>query len=320
LEYDIYTCGIYKGGITIQKSQPSRTAQSVATNILLLSQDPVFCKLIVPEAVAPTRWFLEAFPGLGGKFFQLFDLPMIRTSLQFIENLTLPGLSIHIALRKRWIEEQTVSAFRNGCTQVVILGAGFDTLAYRLHRQFSQVRWWEIDHPATQQVKRQALDQHDGIAANLILTPVDFEEQTLTYTLQQLPDYNRQAATLFIAEGLLMYLSETEVKELLQAIYENSGSGSSLIGTLLKPAPDGGLTIPGASRLVDLRLQLMGEPYRWGLAPTAMPAFFKTHGFQPLEIINAQKIISQYLSGKDVEVPLPEGEYFFRAERMNHLE
>jgi methyltransferase (TIGR00027 family) len=282
----------------------------------LLSQDPVLGKLVAEKAIAPTRWFLEAFPGLSGQFFKFLDLPMIRTGLQFIENLTLPGLSIHIALRKCWIEEQTLSALRWGCTQVIILGAGFDTLAYRLHRQFPRVYWWEIDHPATQQVKRQALDQHGGVAPNLILTPLDFGQQTLHNTLQQLPAYYTHLTTLFIAEGLLMYLTEKEVVELLQAVYENSGPGSSLIGSLLKPAPNGQLTIPGASRLVDLRLQLMGEPYRWGLAPTAMPAFFGAHGFKPLEIINSKKIIPQYLPKEDAGVSLPEGEYFFRTKRM----
>jgi methyltransferase (TIGR00027 family) len=285
-----------------------------------LSKDPIFGKLVASEAVAPTRWFLEAFPGLSGQLSKLIDLPLIRACLESIENLTIPGISIHIALRKCWFEEQVLKLINRGCSQVIVLGAGFDTLAYRLHRQFPGVRWWEIDHPATQQVKSQALDQHGQVAQNLILTPVDFEQQTLHDTLEQLPDYNIHAATLFIAEGLLMYLTEAEVKKLLQDIYLNSGPNTYLVGSLLKPDTNGQLVISGSSPLVDLRLQLMGEPYRWGLASTDMSAFFTEYGFKPLETVNAKQIITHYLPNVEgSKVTLPEGEYFFWAERMNMI-
>jgi O-methyltransferase involved in polyketide biosynthesis len=113
-----------------------------------------------------------------------------------------------------------------------------------------------------------------------------------------------------------MYLTETDVKELLQAIYVNSRPGSFLVGTLLKPAANGQLVIPGTSRLVDLRLQIMGEPYQWGLAPKDTSAFFTEFGFKVLEIVNDKNLLAQYLPDVESRVSLPEGEYFFRASQI----
>lgn len=283
--------------------------------ILLISQDPVFGKLVAKEAIAPTRWFMQSFPGPFSELYKLFDLPLIRTLYESIENLTAPGISLHNALRKCWIEKQTISIISSECKQVIVLGAGFDTLVYRMHQRFPEVHWWEIDHPATQEVKRRALTQHGQVGENFVLTPADFTQQTINNILEQLPDYDKASATLFIAEGLLMYLNETEVKELLTAIYVNSCPGSSIIGSLLQPTADGRLVMPGTNRLVDLRLELMGEPYRWGLSPEDMPAFFEEHGFKTIGVTNDKLLISEYLPEQS-EVSLPDGEYFFRAIRL----
>lgn len=302
-----------QGGIIIQTSQPSQTAQAVAMGVLFLSQDPLLGKLVAPDAVAPTRWFIQAFPGWFAEFYKLFDLPLVRTLYQSIEKMTFPGISIHNALRKCWLEEQTISIIADNCKQVIALGAGFDTLAYRLHHLFPEVRWWEVDHPATQQVKERALSEHGDVKPNLSFAPLDFTQQTLQNLLENLADFNAGETTLFIAEGLLMYLRETEVIDLLHAIHTYSGSKSILLGSVLKPAADGRLAIPGTSPLVDVRLQIMGEPYRWGLAPENIPAFFAAQGFNATEIIGDQELISRYIPEQSKTIKYLESEYLFRA-------
>jgi methyltransferase (TIGR00027 family) len=293
--------------------QPSRTAQSVAMGILFLSQDPVFGKLVAAEAVDPTRWFLQPLFGPFGELYKLFDLPFLRTLYQSIENLASPGISLHNALRKCWIEEQALSMISEDCKQIIVLGAGFDTLVYRLHHRFPEVHWWEIDHPATQEVKRQALTGHGHVGDNFRLTAVDFTNQTLADVLDKLPGYDSALTTLFIMEGLLMYLNEIEVKELLGAIHLHSCSGSLILGSLLQPSADGRLVMPGTSPLVALKLQLINEPYRWGIAPADMPGFFEKYGFKSLGLTTDRELIAEYLPEQKSKVSLPGGEYFFKA-------
>ncbi|MCG8349161.1 MAG: SAM-dependent methyltransferase [Chloroflexales bacterium] len=294
------------------RNRPSRTAQSVAMNVLLLSYDPVFGRLVPPDVAAPTRWCLEA---AVGRFVVLFDIPLFRIYARYIERTTIPGIAVHNVTRKRWIEDKAREAITLGCSQVVVLGAGYDTLAYRLHRQFSQVHWWEIDHPATQRCKRVALDRHGGVQRNLQLLPVDFTRQTLATVLQSTAGYDREAVSLFIAEGVLMYLTATEASDLLQAVHDHSGPHSRIVGTALAPAPDGRLAIQGASERVNRQLQRAGEPFHWGLARAALPAFLAAHAFRAIEITPVRAVLPQYLSAVPDDMQLPEGEYLFYAER-----
>src|SRR5438876_10636291 len=67
-----------------------------------------------------------------------------------IERITIPGILLHYALRKKCIAKLARSALANGGTQVVVIGAGFDPLSSELRREFPTALSWEIVHPATQ--------------------------------------------------------------------------------------------------------------------------------------------------------------------------
>lgn len=291
-------------------SKPSLTAQSVASNILLLANDPVFGKLIPPEATAPTRWFLEATPGGLGKITAALDHPLLRTLAQVVERLSIPGISVHNAVRKCWIEEQVRKSLDTGISQVVVLGAGFDTMAYRLHRLFPQVLWLEIDHPATLQVKETALAEHDSPADNYHLLANDFTKQSLTELLEKTKVYNHRLNTVFIMEGLLMYLPETEVRRLFKAVHRSSGSGSELVGTALEQKSRNDPT-----GLNHIKLQLIGEPYLWRIGPEKFPGFLRDHGFRMVESKQDREIIHHYLPDLQGEVTLPGEEFFFTAKK-----
>ena len=75
------------------------------------------------------------------------------------ESLTHPGILAHYWHRKRWIESRCRVAIKEGVTHVVVIGAGFDTLALRLAGEFPDVRWIELDHPATQGAKQRGLNR-----------------------------------------------------------------------------------------------------------------------------------------------------------------
>ncbi|MEM8535328.1 MAG: SAM-dependent methyltransferase [Chloroflexota bacterium] len=300
----------------MKEHKPSRTALSVAANLLMLSYDPTFGPLVSQTAIEPTRWCLRSLPGLSGRMTALFEYPWMRAYMRRIEQSIVPGVSIHTAVRKRWIEEQVSHEINHGCTQVIVLGAGFDTLAYRLHDQFRNVRWWEIDHPATHQVKRQALTTHGNLQPNLTLIPVDFTQKSLTNVLATTPLYDPQARTIFIAEGLLMYLEESDVRTLLHTIHTSSGPNSTIVGSILAPKPDGRLGVQKASWFVDLGLKLAGEPFKWGVAPDDLPVFMNDNAFENVKAARTSVVVHSYLAVPS-HVTLYEGEYLFLARRKN---
>lgn len=93
------------------------------------------------------------------------------------------ALRAFLVARSRYAEDKLKQAVEGGVEQYVLLGAGLDTFAYR--NPYPQLRVFEIDHPATQQWKRQLL-QHNGIAIpdSITYTPVDFERQSLSAQLR----------------------------------------------------------------------------------------------------------------------------------------
>lgn len=180
-----------------------------------------------------------------------------------IERATVPGIMRHYATRKQCIALLAREAVRDEIVQVVILGAGFDSLALALHAEFANAQFWEIDHPATQRHKEAALETVDRnrfhfLAANL--SAVDLEKASLVAT-----GFRLEQKTLWIAEGLFMYFSERIVLHLLEQARKMSAPGSRFIFTFMEPDSEGRVRFRSQTRLVDLWLRFQGEPFRWGI-------------------------------------------------------
>src|SRR5215204_3821189 len=111
-----------------------------------------------------------------------------------------------ITARERYIDDFLKACLNEGLDQVVILGAGFDTRAYRI-AGIETTRVFEIDHPATQQIKQDRLQKViDPLPDHVTFIPVDFDTDTLAERLLA-SSYNEQGKTLFIWQGVTMYLT-----------------------------------------------------------------------------------------------------------------
>jgi len=132
----------------------SSTAFTVAQGILLVSRKRKINSLV---SDLEKRFYIEILKSSNGgrKKLKQVQNPVFRFLVPFIERLMIPGLTIHYVLRKKAIEKFTRSALKNGAQQIINLGAGFDSLAYRLAIEYPEVNSIEIDHPATHQVKKE---------------------------------------------------------------------------------------------------------------------------------------------------------------------
>jgi methyltransferase (TIGR00027 family) len=183
--------------------------------------------------------------------------------LKFLEQISIPGIVRHYALRKKCLGLFAREALQNGIEQVVVLGAGLDPLALALHREFRDARFWEIDHPATQRLKTEAMGQVDAqrfhfVAVNLASGPIDL-------AILKQSGFDPSRRTLWIAEGLFMYFPEAVVVNLLSSAARLSTTGSRLAFTFMEPRRDGRIRFQNQSRLVDWWLSCRGEPFMWGL-------------------------------------------------------
>ncbi len=139
-----------------------------------------------------------------------------------------PGVAEFLVARARYFDDTITSYLHQGIQQLVILGAGYDSRAYRLEALKSLKHIFEVDHPATQAMKLKRLKQASvTVPANVIYVPIDFMTQQLT----KLFDYGYQSdlLTLFVWEGVTYYISAEAVDQTLSFINQSALPGSAII-------------------------------------------------------------------------------------------
>ncbi len=302
----------------MREHRPSATAYLIARSLLFLSRDPETAPLNPPGTAEACGWFVDLVAPSDGRWARRAGAsPMLRRLAYASERLTIPGIMLHYAIRKRFLEDATRRALAAGIEQVVVLGAGLDTLALRLHREFPDVLFVECDHPATQRVKRRALEAHARTGPNFQLLPVDLARRSLASVIASLPEYRQGADTLLFAEGLTMYLQEQEIDELFAFLWDHAGAGSRFAFTFMEPQANGKVDFPSATPLVRLWLRLVGEPFTWGVQRQDLPRFLAERGFTLEDLADDQILRERYLvpaglAGRRLAV----GEYVCVARRM----
>jgi len=301
----------------VKEGRASSTAGVVASGVLFIHHEPGLGHLVPKEAAEVILRLLRARSPLRAAFLaRALSYAWFRRFIRAVERLAIPGLMLHHAVRKRFIEDETRRALAEGARQVVVLGAGLDTLALRLHREFPRTMFVELDHPATQSAKRRVFGSLEvPPAENLKLLPADFTRQSADEILAACPGYDPGARTVLIMEGVLMYLSSEDVDRTFAAVRRCAGPGSRFIFTFMELRPDGR---PGFRRREwsgDAWLAWKGEPFLWGLRPEALRDFVAERGFLLRDLPTPGDLRRLYLSGVDQSNALAEGERIGVAER-----
>jgi methyltransferase (TIGR00027 family) len=299
----------------MRDDSPSATAYLIARSTCFLASDPVLGQFVPQRSAELSELFMQARRRFGSRFDRLTNSNFLRPLAQTLERATIPGIKLHYALRKRYLEEAARAALAHGLQQVVVIGAGFDTLALRLHELFPETEFFEVDHPATQRAKKRIVESHRSWKRNLHFVALDLAREGLEDSLLKHADYRHRDETLFIAEGLLMYLTPEEVSRILRFIQTQSGSASRFVFTFMETQRDGRIGFRKSSRLVDAWLRLRGESFKWGVEHERINDFLAARGFGALEIATSETLRSRYLASERLtQLPLAEGECICIAE------
>ena len=191
---------------------------------------------------------------------------------------------------------------------MVILAAGFDSLACRSAKKFPRVNFIEVDHPATQESKKQILEEIGLPIPNVTFLAVDFFREALKDRLLSVKQFNPQTNTLFIAEGITMYLDENQINDLFNFVSRFSSSRNRFIFTFMERQKDGTIDFKCTHSMVNLWLNWKKEKFRWGISQREMPNFLRDRNFSLEEMVAHDKLRSKYLSTFSNSEPLAEGE------------
>lgn len=215
-----------------------------------------------------------------------------------------PGLGNSIRARVRYFDDFVKNSIDGGLRQLVILGAGYDTRAYRIEGLKGKIRVFEVDHPYTQSVKIEKVKEIFGVLpGHVTYVPVDFETDNFGERLAA-QGYDRSLKTLFLLEGLIMYIPPEAVDETLSFIAKNSGKGSTILFDYYpQSVVDGTCELEVGKNILNYTKQ-QGEPLQFGIREGIVEAFLVERGFSRVQNVTAEEYKKMYFHGinKDREV------------------
>ena len=244
--------------------KPSRTAQFVAASRALgallpddaqLADDP-FGARVSGAAVARLASLARRMPSLR---------PLLRVAAA-----PMMPMVAYMQVRTRLIDDVVRKFHGFGGNQIVLLGAGFDARAARLGD--GTLRFFEVDHPATQSLKRELFGD-----LRVTFVPWNFERDAMSTLGARLAELGHDPArpTLTIWEGVTMYLTEPAIADTVAAVRAWSARGSQLCFSYVERRQ---IERPKlTTRIITTAVRVWGEPWTFGWEPRELPAWLTHH-------------------------------------------
>lgn len=237
----------------------------------------------------------------------LLRLPGIGTALLAMRERQLPGIMGNLLCRTRFIDDTLRDALKRGFDQVVILGAGFDSRAYRIPG-IDRVRVFEVDHPTTQAWKQTRLKRLLGILpSHVTFVPIDFDQQDLAHVMPA-TGFRSGNQTFFIWEGVTQYITAEAVDATFRYISRIVATGSEIAFTYIhRGIINSSVDFKGSQRLIS-NLKRQGEPWTFGIDPAEITQYLAKRGFVLVEHVGALDYLTRYLNPLGRQMNLFEGE------------
>jgi methyltransferase (TIGR00027 family) len=214
-----------------------------------------------------------------------------------------PGAMEFIIARARCFDDYLQAHLDDGIEQLVILGAGLDSKAYRFEQLIGDVKVFEVDHPATQREKRKKLERVFGeLPGHVSFVPVDFNQETLEKLYEF--GYQKACKTLFIWEGVTYYLTAEGVDSTLRFVRENSGEASAIAFDYVYTSALTAAHKRGEVARMQRYGGLTGEPLTFGIQEGQLQDFLGRRGYVQIENVTGEDLKRAYFTGANRERPI----------------
>lgn len=263
----------------MRRNRPSSSALKVAHAVAFLSREPEVAALLPPGLADSNERLLRAAGLLRPHQGKRLESPRYRRLFYFIDSLGAPGQLLFVGLRKRLLADEAAAAIAAGCRQLLVIGGGLDTLALRLAQEHPDLTLVELDHPASQHRKRDALAQLGPLPKNLHLVPEDLATGDLADALRKVEAWDAKQRTFAVAEAVFMYVDRGHVERTLRELHDATGPGSALLFSYLRRDARGRLLLGKRPRLAAMALAAGGEPLRWAVAEGELAKLLASTGW-----------------------------------------
>ena len=215
-------------------------------------------------------------------------------------------------IRSRYAEDCLAEGVARGLTQYLILGAGLDTFSYRQPAWAHPVRIFEIDHPATQGLKRGRLAKSSITPpSNLTFVPIDFETTSLSQALDNTAfAFNRAAFCSWL--GVTQYLTATAIEATL-AFMLLLPRGSEIVFSFILPQHALSGIEADAVATAAAKSAEVGEPWLSRLHPSDIATHLRQIGFSEVIHLTPEQVHERYLKDRHDGLTARRGEQLMRV-------
>lgn len=225
----------------------------------------------------------------------LIGIPQIRN--RFIRSFP-TGMYEYVISRTKYIDSELKKALQEGVEQVLIFGAGFDSRGIRFQDISKNAGIFELDVPITQNAKIERYkDKGIKIPENLFFIPIDFEKQSLAERLIE-SGFKKGRKSLFIMEGLTMYLQPESLYKTFSVIREFAGTGSRVVFDHIYASVLRKENLYEGENELYRSVSKNNEGFYFGIEKGSINEFLSGYGFEALSIMDSNALEDMFFKDK----------------------
>ncbi len=215
-------------------------------------------------------------PPLWKLFVWFMKISFLREMIYKIRNKQMPGVIANLIYRTKYIDDLLNENLKQNIEQVLILGSGFDTRAYRFKSE--KVIYFEVDHPDTMKLKKERVKKHlDKQIDQVEFIAVDFEKNEMKEIIDK-SSFNKKKKTLVIWEGVTQYINAEAVDNVFDYV-STFQSGSKIIFTYIKKGVIDGTESTELDEKILSYTEEKGSTWIFGIDEEKIADYVKKRGF-----------------------------------------
>jgi methyltransferase (TIGR00027 family) len=231
-----------------------------------------------------------------------FVQPLVKSRLirkTFMRLLSPEGIYEYVIARTKYIDLAVHTAMEEGVRQIVLLGAGYDSRAVRFFTDSPETVFFELDTPALQTAKRGQYQKRGIVVqSNCRFVPVHFGRESVEQKLLE-SGFDPGESSLFILEGVLMYLPEETVQETLSIMQRLMSRGSRAVADVIYQSVLRREDRYYGEEDISRRVSKYGEAWKFGIEESGITEYFRDQGFTVAEEADTALLHDRFFNGDD---------------------
>ena len=227
----------------------------------------------------------------------IMKIPFLRR--YFMRHIAPPGIYEYVIVRTKIFDRIFLQGLTEGVKQIVILGAGMDSRALRFSNRNKGTRIFEVDLPEVQNPKREILQRKKiALPSELVFVAMDFDQQDLSEELHK-SGYDPEKRTLFLWEGICMYLQAKSVDRMFAFIKDHSGAGSEILFDFVRASVIRKEHTLFGEEQIYRTVESTGEGWMFGIDEYSLASYLSKRGFKLVRHYTSEEMQKKFLTAED---------------------